>query len=146
MPWFNRSLPPWWYRPPRQQQFAKTLLCNLPPIGQSVQFSGQDLDGGSTAGCNATITSLNASPTSYSYPASTRWHLTVTNSFGLSTCTSTVTVLAPACDNVTQRWFYFQNLSGYISATEFRFSSMGGSGAYREYLWISGTMIATLIT
>ncbi|MEZ4954515.1 MAG: HYR domain-containing protein [Saprospiraceae bacterium] len=47
---------------------CKNHTLQLTSIGQSVQFSGQDLDGGSTAGCNATITSLNASPTSYSQP------------------------------------------------------------------------------
>ncbi len=76
---------------------CKNITLQLPAPGQSVQISGQDIDGGSMANCG-TITSLNASPNSFSQAGTYTTTLTVTNSLGLSaTCTATVTVTAPTC-------------------------------------------------
>lgn len=64
--------------------------------GQALQINGNDVDGGSTAGCGS-ISSLNVSPNSFNQPGIYTVTLTVTNSFGLSsTCNATVTVNEPA--------------------------------------------------
>lgn len=77
---------------------CKNISLQLNAVGQAVQITGQQVDGGSSAGCGASITSYNVSPTSFSQPGTYTATLTVTNSFGLSsTCTATVTVLAPPC-------------------------------------------------
>ncbi len=75
---------------------CKNITLQLVTIGQSVQINGQQLDNGSTPGCG-TILTFNASPTSFSQPGTYTATLTVTNSLGQSaSCTSTVTVNAPA--------------------------------------------------
>ncbi|MBK9013380.1 MAG: HYR domain-containing protein [Saprospiraceae bacterium] len=77
---------------------CQNITLQLTTLGQSVQINGQQVNGGSTPGCGATITSYNVSPTSFSQPGTYTATLTVTNSLGLSsTCTATVTVLAPPC-------------------------------------------------
>ncbi|MBK8561961.1 MAG: HYR domain-containing protein [Saprospiraceae bacterium] len=77
---------------------CQSITRQLTAAGQSVQIAGTDVNNGSTAGCGATITSYNVSPTSFSAPGTYTVTLTVTNSLGLSsTCTSTVTILAPPC-------------------------------------------------
>ncbi|MCF8247982.1 MAG: HYR domain-containing protein [Saprospiraceae bacterium] len=78
---------------------CQNLNLQLTAIGQSVQINGQQVDNGSTPGCEATITSYNVSPNSFSQPGVYPVTLTVTNSLGLSAnCTATVTVSAPACN------------------------------------------------
>ncbi len=78
---------------------CKNVTLQLTAVGQAVQITGQQVNDGSTPGCTGTITSYNVSPTSFSQPGTYTVTLTVTNSLGLSsTCTSTVTVLAPACN------------------------------------------------
>lgn len=75
---------------------CQNVTLQLVTVGQSVQLSGQQVNNGSTPGCSGSITSYNVSPTSFSQPGTYTVTLTVTNSLGLSsTCTSTVTVLAP---------------------------------------------------
>ncbi|MBI1228411.1 MAG: HYR domain-containing protein [Bacteroidetes bacterium] len=84
---------------------CQNLTLQLTATGQSVQISGQQVDNGSTPGCGATFTSMNVSPTSFSQPGTYTVTLKVTNSFGLSsTCTSTVTVLAPPCNSSVTAW------------------------------------------
>ncbi|MCC6727380.1 MAG: HYR domain-containing protein, partial [Saprospiraceae bacterium] len=84
---------------------CKNITRQQTAAGQSVQIAGTDVNNGSTAGCGATITSYNVSPTSFSAPGTYTVTLTVTNSLGLSaTCTSTVTILAatPCIDVVCE--------------------------------------------
>ncbi len=84
---------------------CKSITRQQTAVGQSVQIAGTDVNNGSTAGCGATITSYNVSPTSFSAPGTYTVTLTVTNSLGLSaTCTSTVTILAatPCIDVVCE--------------------------------------------
>jgi|GEM_PF-1569465 len=84
---------------------CQNVTLQLVALGQSVQLAASQVNNGSTAGCGATITSLNVSPTSFSQPGTYTATLTVTNSFGLSsTCTSTVTVLAPPCNSSVTGW------------------------------------------
>ncbi len=101
---------------------CQNLTLQLTAIGQSVQISGQQVDNGSGPGCGATITSYNVSPTSFSQPGTYTATLTVTNSFGLSsTCTSTVTVLAPACNSSVTGW----NFTKVDGTTLFALASNG---------------------
>lgn len=84
---------------------CKNVTLQLTALGQSVQLAASQVNNGSTAGCGATITSMNVSPTSFSQPGTYTVTLTVTNSFGLSsTCTSTVTVLGPPCNSSLTAW------------------------------------------
>jgi hypothetical protein len=84
---------------------CQNVTLQLTAPGQSVQLAASQVNNGSTAGCGATITSMNVSPTSFSQPGTYTATLTVTNSFGLSsTCTSTVTVLGPPCNSSVTAW------------------------------------------
>ncbi|MBI5916085.1 MAG: HYR domain-containing protein [Bacteroidetes bacterium] len=118
---------------------CKNITLQLTAIGQSVQINGQQVDGGSTPGCTGTILTYNVSPTSFSQPGTYTATLTVTNSLGLSsTCTSTVTVLAPPCDNATNGGIIAKTcVDGQVQLLNSTLP-IGGSGTI-EYLWISGT-------
>ncbi len=71
-----------------------TLQQNF--VGETLQITGNDVDGGSSPGCNGTITSLDVSPNSFSQPGNHTVTLTVTNSLGLTAdCQATVTIIDP---------------------------------------------------
>lgn len=118
---------------------CKNITVELSAIGQPVQITGEQLDDDSAPGCSGTITTYEATPTSFDQPGTYTAVLTVTNSQGFSaTCSSIVTVLAPPCNNVTKGGSVAKTcMNGETKLINASLPS-GGSGSL-EYQWLSGT-------
>ncbi|MEO1261951.1 MAG: HYR domain-containing protein [Bacteroidota bacterium] len=105
---------------------CQNATLQLVAIGQPEQIDAQDVDGGSSAGCNGTINSLSVSPNSFDQPGVFVVTLKVTNSLGLEAdCQATVTVNAPLfedCDNGID-----DDGDGLIDCAD---PDCGGSGTY----------------